>query len=62
MMKNKDKDYVPFWWIFLIFLVSFGLGSWINESGAFGRYLEQRKNKKLVKKLARKVKQQNNNE
>ncbi len=60
--KNKDKDYVPFWWIFLIFLVSLGAGSWIDEDGAFGRYLEQRKIRKQEKKLARKAKQQNNHE
>lgn len=60
--KIKDKNYVPLWWVILIFIVSLGFGDWVDQDGAFGRYLEQRKIRKQEKKLAKKVKKQDNHE
>lgn len=52
--KDKGKDYVPLWWIILIFLVSFGVGASVDEDDAFSRYFEQRR--------VRKAKKQNHHE
>ncbi|MCL8210834.1 hypothetical protein LT336_00578 [Spiroplasma sp. JKS002671] len=68
--RKKEKDYVPFWWVFIILLIEFfSGGASIDQDGYVDRYREQRRTWKKEKRLAKQerkfakiAKKQNNHE